>query len=141
MILYTSDINTNQRKTAKTAFIYLLVSLLLALFGAVYELFSHEVYSFYMIYAFAFPLAGETLPFAAISLFVEKKTPNAVSQNLYHSGIAALTIGSILQGVLEIYGTTNRWIRLYWLVGIGLTVAGIIIYLLQMFLYGGKWEK
>lgn len=141
MILYTSDINTNQRKTAKTAFIYLLISLLLALFGAVYELFSHEVYSFYMIYAFSFPLAGGTLPFAAISLFVEKKTPNAVSQNLYHSGIAALTIGSILQGVLDIYGTTNRWIRVYWLVGIGLLVAGIVMYLLQIFLYGGKWEN
>ena len=33
---------------------YLLSTVICALFGAVYELFSHEVYSYYMIYAFAF---------------------------------------------------------------------------------------
>lgn len=122
--MYTSDTDIS-RKALKTAFAYLLVSLLCALFGAVYERFSHGVYSFYMIYAFAFPLAGGTLPFLAISLF-RKRYPGAVARNLYHSGIATLTVGSIVQGILDIYGTTNRLTGLYWIVGVILVVSGIV---------------
>ena len=122
--MYTSD-NNNTRRALKTAFVYLLISLFCALFGAVYEVFSHEVYSYYMLYAFAFPLAGGTLPFLAISL-LRKRYPEIVARNLYHSGIATLTVGSIIQGVLEIYGTTNHLTGLYWLVGVILLFAGII---------------
>lgn len=122
--MYTSDTDVS-RKALKTAFVYLLVSLFCALFGAVYERFSHEVYSFYMIYAFVFPLAGGTLPFLAISLF-RKRYPGAVARNLYHSGIATLTVGSIVQGILDIYGTTNRLTGLYWIVGAILVISGIV---------------
>lgn len=58
MTLYISDIDVNKRKASHTAFVYLLIVIFCSLFGAVYELYSHEVYSFYMIYAFAFPLIG-----------------------------------------------------------------------------------
>lgn len=122
--MYSSDID-HSGKALKTAFVYLLVSLFCALFGAVYERFSHEVYSFFMIYAFVFPLAGGTLPFLAICLF-RKRYPGAVARNLYHSGIATLTVGSIIQGILDIYGTTNRLTGLYWLVGAILLFSGMI---------------
>lgn len=115
-------------RASKTAFVYLLISLFCALFGAVYEVFSHEVYSFYMLYAFLFPLAGGTFPFLAISLF-RKRYPEIVARNVYHSGIATLTVGSIIQGVLEIYGTTNRLTGLYWTVGFILLFVGIVFYL------------
>ena len=124
MILYTSDTDISKR-ALKTAFIYLIISLFCALFGAVYELFSHGVYSFYMIYAFAFPLVGGTLPFLAISLF-RKHYPDAIARNIYHSGIATLTVGSIIQGVLDIYGTTNRLTGPYWIVGIIMLISGIV---------------
>ena len=39
-----------------------------AVLGAVYELFSHGVYSYFMLYAFLFPLAGGALPLLALSL-------------------------------------------------------------------------
>ena len=124
MILYTSDTDISKR-ALKTAFIYLIISLFCALFGAVYEVFSHGVYSFYMIYAFAFPLVGGTFPFLAISLF-RKHYPDAIARNIYHSGIATLTVGSIIQGVLDIYGTTNRLTGLYWIVGIIMLISGIV---------------
>lgn len=80
-------------------------TLFLALFGAIYETFSHGVFSFYMIYAFAFPLVlGVTL--YLVLLFV-RKYPNRVFLNLWNSAIAAFSVGSVFQGVLEIYGTTN----------------------------------
>lgn len=122
----------HQKKALKTAFVYLLVSVFCALLGAVYELFSHEVYSYYMIYAFAFPLVGGTLPFFAFAFSRAKRYPRAVSRNLYHTGIAVLTVGSILRGVLEIYGTTNRLIKIYWILGIVLTVIGAILCILNL---------
>lgn len=123
--MYTSDIN-HEKRAKKTAFVYLLIALFCAFFGAVYEVFSHDVYSGYMIYAFAFPLAGGTLPFLAMSLCSTKRYPNAIARNLYHSGIATLTVGSIIRGVLDIYGTTNSLSGIYWIVGGILTVMGIL---------------
>ena len=136
--MYTSDINGTARKAAKTALGYLVVAVVCLIFGAVYELFSHEVYSFYMIYAFAFPLLGGTFPFLVISLFRVKEYPGVIVRNLYHSGIATLTVGSILQGVLEIYGTTNRLVRFYWIVGIALMVMALLS---NMFRPNAKEEK
>ncbi|MGN0307970.1 MAG: hypothetical protein ACI4DN_07120 [Lachnospiraceae bacterium] len=127
MILYTSDIDA-PKQAVKTAYVYLLVALFCALFGAVYEFFSHGVYSFYMLYAFLFPLVGGTLPFLSAFLIKTGNYPGVLSQNLYHSGIATITVGSLIRGVLEIYGTTNSLLCLYGYVGIILLLLGIIAY-------------
>lgn len=124
--MYTSAIN-RMENIVITAFIYLFISIFCILFGAVYEYFSHEVYSYFMLYAFVFPLVGGTLPFFGI-IFCGMPIPNSLSCNLYHSGIAALTAGSLFQGALEIYGTTNRLVSLYWILGILFSLAGIILY-------------
>jgi hypothetical protein len=113
----------------KISFVYLLISLFCILFGAVYEYFSHEVYSYYMIYAFLFPLIGGTLSFSVLARFNFRHLPERLSINLYNSGIAALTVGSLFQGVLEIYGTTNALIRVYWFVGFAFLIMGLLLYL------------
>ena len=125
--MYTSDTDTTARRAAKTAFVYLLFSLFLVLFGAVYERYSHGVYSFYMLYAFIFPLAGGVLPFSIICLYGATRYPPVWVCRLYHCGIAALSVGSIIQGVLEIYGTTNALVRWYWIIGAGLVILSIIL--------------
>ena len=132
--MYTSDIELNRRQASKTAFVYLLVALFFVLFGAVYERYSHEVYSYYMLYAFAFPLIGGTLVFNILSFLKLLKYPNAIARNLYHSGIATLTVGSVVQGVLEIYGTTNALSDYYWSVGIVLIVIGVVAGIVGFFL-------
>ncbi|MCD8098741.1 MAG: hypothetical protein LUE31_12140 [Lachnospiraceae bacterium] len=78
-----------------------------------------------MIYAFAFPLAGGALPFFLLA-FRGGRTPSRLPLHFYHSGIAALTVGSIFQGVLEIYGTTNSLISVYWIVGWGFVLCGLV---------------
>ena len=125
MILFTLDTDGCARRAAKTAFVYLFVSILCALFGAVYELCSHEVYSFYMIYAFCFPLVGGVLPFSALSLWGRGVYPSAASSGAYHAGVATLTVGSIVRGVLDIYGTTNALSRIYWIAGGCLVLAAV----------------
>lgn len=128
MTLSTSDIKQMQ-KMAVTGFVYLFVSLFCILFGAVYESFSHGVYSCFMLYVFVFPLVGGVIPFFGIA-FSGMPVPNRVSRNLYHSGIAALTTGSLLEGALEIYGTTNRLVSVYWILGILFVLAAVFIYCL-----------
>ena len=124
--MYTSVTEKNKRKAQKDAAVFLGVSILTGLFGAIYELFSHEVYSYFMIYAFAFPLLLGTLPYLMLSLSGGTRYPNALYRNLYHAGIATLTIGSIMRGVLDIYGTTNSLGNIYWFVGVPLlVVAGV----------------
>ena len=131
---------TNSKRLLKTAFIYLLVSVFCALFGAVYEIYSHEVYSFFMIYAFAFPLVCGALPFCVFALIGKHTYPSLTACNLLHSGTATLTVGSIVRGVLEIYGTTNKLSSYYWFVGLILYLLGIIIFVLQ-FSYCGDEEE
>ena len=122
----TSVTEKNKRKAQKDAAVFLGVSILTGLFGAIYELFSHEVYSYFMIYAFAFPLLLGTLPYLMLSLSGGTRYPNALYRNLYHAGIATLTTGSIMRGVLDIYGTTNSLGNIYWFVGVPLlVVAGV----------------
>lgn len=121
--MFTSDDKT--KTVLKTAFTHLIFSIICAFVGAVYERFSHGVYSYYMIYAFACPLALGALPLFIIGLF-GKKQPGKLALNAWNSGIAALTVGSIFKGVLDIYGTTNRLIIVYPIAAGVLLIAGII---------------
>lgn len=128
MTLSTSDIN-RMKDMAKTGFVYLFISMFCILFGAIYEYFSHEVYSYFMMYAFVIPLVGGVLPFFGMA-FYRIPIPNRAARNLYHSGIVALTTGSLFEGVLEIYGTTNRLVWVYWILGSLFILTAIFIYYL-----------
>lgn len=116
----------NKRRSQRTALVYLLASILCALFGAVYEHFSHEVYSFYMIYAFAFPLVLGCLPFTVISFSDSETYLPLLARQCYHFGVASLTVGSVFIGVLEIYGTTNALSVVYFIVGAVLISAALL---------------
>ncbi|MBQ8827969.1 MAG: hypothetical protein IJZ90_02360 [Clostridia bacterium] len=134
--MYTSD-NDNKHKNAKAGFIYLLFAVFCAVFGAVYELFGHGVYSYFMLYAFMIPLIGGTLPFYAMSIS-RCIYPGSIAVDLYSSGIAALTVGSIFQGVLEIYGTTNSLISVYPIAGASFIAAGLIAFALRLLGHGKR---
>ena len=75
--MFTSD----RKKAVEYAYklfnyacICLTAAVFCALFGAVYEVFSHGVFSFYMIYAFAIPLCLGTFPLMIILLCAGRKT-------------------------------------------------------------------
>ncbi len=115
-------------------FTYLLISLLCLLFGAVYERFSHEVYSGFMLYAFTVPLIGGTLLCFLLDQFSRKWMPGQLVRELYNAGIATLTVGCIFQGILEIYGTTNKLMMVYWIVGGCFVAAAALGYGLSILL-------
>ena len=59
--MYTSD--EAMKRAAVNCRNYAAVSAFMLLFGAVYEYFSHGVFSAFMVYAFLIPLLGGYLPF------------------------------------------------------------------------------
>ncbi len=123
--MYTSDKAVSERRYAAVIRAYLLSTVCCAFFGAVYEMFSHEVWSCFMICAFAFPLLLGALPF-----FLMRKRGRPFpgwTADLIHAGAAALTVGSVLQGVLEIYGTSNPLTIACWAAGGILTAIGWLL--------------
>ena len=103
---------------------YLLYSLFLIIFAVIYELFSHGVYSNYMIFAFLIPFI-----YGYCGSFLMGSGASKIGNMLYNYGIITLSIGSIFKGILEIYGTTNKLLYVYVVLGIMLVIIGIIIYL------------
>ena len=93
------------------------------LFGAVYEQFSHEVYSNMMIYAFAVPLFAGLMP--VLGMLRHRRSVPEEALLLWHGGLLSLTLWCIFQGVLEIYGTTNRLTVVYPVVGALLCLAAV----------------
>lgn len=95
---------------------YLAASIVIAAAAAVYGLFSHGVYSYFMTYAFMIPLLAGALPHLIAAM---KGADSAATENLFESRslqlafVATLTAGSLLKGALDIYGTTNRLLIAY----------------------------
>ena len=73
------------------------------------------------------------LPFMMVYKCEKIRVPGRISENIYNAGVGTLTVGSIVKGVLIIYGTTNVLSKIYFIVGIGMIVLGVMIYLLQCF--------
>lgn len=100
-------------------------TLLCAVFSAVYEAFSHDVISLWMVLLFLFPLLGGVLP-AAICL-KRNRAPQAMPLALWRSGTAILGVGSCIRGVLAIYGTTSNYQMVYWVAGTAMLAAGALL--------------
>ena len=125
--MYTSD---DRSRALRYVRLDLIAAVFWALFGAIYEKFSHEVYSYAMLYAFAVPLVAGALPLTL--LLCRKKPlrmPKAGALVLWHAGLASFTVGLVFRGVLDIYGTTNRLLAVYPVSGGILTAAALTVYL------------
>lgn len=94
-----------------------------ALFGAIYEVYSHSVYSYYMIYAFA-PLLVISLMYLCFALFA-KHPPRRVTRNLLSAYGACSAVGMTAKGVVVIFGSTNRLL-------IGYLIISSILLILTM---------
>lgn len=96
----------------RSALGYTLAAAGTAVFGAVYECFSHEVYSPFMLYAFLVPLLLGAVPYLIAAKRCVRMPPRRAAE-AYSGAVLLLTLGSVMKGVLDIYGTTNRLLLLY----------------------------
>ena len=49
-----------------------------------------------------------------------------ILNTFYNCGVITLSVGSVMMGVLEIFGTTNSLVKFYPIVGVLLIIVGII---------------
>ena len=131
------------RDTANYHLIYSLAgTVFLAVFGAIYEYFSHGVYSYYMIYAFAIPLIMGVVPYSF--MLIKNIQLPVLLINLWNSSILTYSVGSVFAGVLSIYGTTNALIFVYPVAGTVLLIATLIaasVYYIKKSLLTGLFGK
>ncbi len=107
--------------SAKRAAHYLIAAAVCAIFGLIYEHFSFGVWSNFMGFAFLIPLLLGVVP----SLLIRREIPRAAGE-FYGGFVLTLTLGSLVKGALDIYGTTNAKLIAYpILAGILLTAAVI----------------
>lgn len=109
---------------------YLAVTILCGIFSVVYEAFSHQVYSPFMVYLFAIPLVLGVLPEVLAWVWPPFNVHSAWLRLVQDFAVATLTIGSALQGIVEIYGTTTSYTALYLIVGCGLLLASGVMWLI-----------
>ena len=90
----------------------------LLVFALIYEYFSHGVVSGYMLGAWLIPLAG-SIPYLYIERLYRQHSAACDEQRcaavsgLWQLGIFTLSQGFVMKGIIEIYGTTNRWTAVY----------------------------
>ncbi len=118
--MFTSD----RMDSIRTASVYTGISLFTALFGAIYEHFSFGVYSYFMIYAFEVPLITALL-YLQCGMF-SKHQPTALTNRYAASAVAAITTGMAATGVVQLYGTENRLLFIYYIAGAMFLILSVI---------------
>ncbi|MDD3336865.1 MAG: hypothetical protein PHI98_15355 [Eubacteriales bacterium] len=116
----------------RTAKRYGMASGAVLLFAAVYEANGYGVYSPFMVLLFLWPLLLGAIPFFILSRWKRSFFLGWLPRCLYHSGVATLTTGSAVSGILEIYGTASPYTVVYWVVGGLLLVSGGTLLGLQL---------
>lgn len=119
----------NEKQLRKTVGVYLILSAAAVVIDKVYGVFSHGVDSAAMTWMFLYPLLGGALFYFVIGRLIPHITKFSgyrVFLNIHNSGIAALTLASLLKGIFEIAGTNSPYLVYYYIVGGVFIAAGLI---------------
>ena len=119
-----SILTSAQTPAARSAKHYALAALGCAIFSAIYECFSHEVYSPWMVGLCAVPLFTGALPALAIARL--RIHVSWIASQLWACAVLTLTLGCCFAGVLEIYGTTSPWLPLFFVVSAVLMLISVL---------------
>ena len=117
-------------------YVWLGISVFCLVFYLIYNMFSHGVKSPYMTYLFAWPLILGFLPCIIIYVISRIKHSvihiDAVSDNAFCSGAAALTVSSLLKGIFDIAGTASVYQTWLSYAGAALIIIGIIHFIIVL---------
>lgn len=125
-------------KMLKTFIVFISAALFAVLFTNIYALFGHDVRSKYMDLMFLVPFAA-ALPFLCMYFFrsgIYKNKGYRLFLNTYSSGVATLTSGLLLRGILRIAGGSSGIAP--WFIYIGASVTAIGILMLIILLINAK---
>lgn len=106
--------------------VYLGVTLFCVVFFLIYNQFSHGIHSPFMTFLFAWPLCLGLIPSLILWKIPGTMGPGRVSANLYHSGVAAVTVSSLLRGIFDIAGTSSNLQVYLMIAGVAFLVCGVL---------------
>lgn len=130
MILFTLD-------TKKTVIVYMLLSVVTIGVNYIYSLFGHGVSSDAMTWMFMYPLIGGALFYLLLGMCIpniKQISKYRLYFNIYNSGIALVTVGSLLTGIMEIAGTSSVYTKFYYYIG----GVSMIISVVLLIIFGIK---
>jgi len=114
----------------RAAVLWAAVGVLTALFAVGYESLSHGVVSPFMVFAFLIPLVlGSGVNVLLLAL--RARAAGEYCAAFWSLAVGVLTVGSLLQGVLAIYGTSNPLMAAYPPAGAVLLALAAISYCLN----------
>ena len=119
----------NKKTLLRIIVAYVGITAFIALFGVIYESFSHNVYSFWMYFAWIWVLIFGLIPHVVFYFLPIKRIPGLLSGCFYNLGAALFTSGSIYRGVVDIYGTNRiEMFTAYMIIAVICLVTGIALY-------------
>lgn len=127
--MYISATKSQSERQTKTVMVYSAVTVFCMLFAFIYEQFSYGEHSDCMRLMFVVPLCGGVLPFLAAYLLGIKYKFSRAAYNLWNSGIAALTCGCLINGIIEISGRSTDYDMIYRVLGGVLLVSALAVHL------------
>ncbi|MDR0960418.1 MAG: YIP1 family protein [Propionibacteriaceae bacterium] len=106
---------------------YLIAAVLCGVIALGYGFFGHGVRSSSMDLMFLYPLVGGALLVLTDRIARQGyEGPYRLGVNLVVSGLATLTVGAFLRGIVEIAGSSSPFIEWFTTAGWGLTVVGVV---------------
>jgi hypothetical protein len=120
-------LSTSAIHKGKRLWPYLAAAVLCVLVANIYALFGHGVRSAAMDTMFAYPLVlgGAVKILSSLVRGDYGHGAKRVGVNLYNSGLAALTCGALLRGIVHIAGTDSSYIPWFFVAGWGMALGGV----------------
>ncbi|HEM3612790.1 TPA: hypothetical protein U1C34_000650 [Streptococcus suis] len=122
MTLSTSVTNSTTR-VSRTFISYLAITAFLFIFSRIYESLSYGEVSVFMHYMFCVPLTGGAVLLGLLQLI---PTLSRLSYNLWNSGVATITAGCLLRGIINLSGRSTTLDQPYWYIGAAFLVLSLV---------------
>ncbi|ULL21624.1 hypothetical protein D2A30_08575 [Streptococcus suis] len=121
--MLSTSVTNSTTKFSRTFISYLAMTAFLFIFSRIYESLSYGEVSVFMHYMFCATLVGGIL---LLGLLQVKPNLSRITYNLWNSGIATITAGCLLRGIINLSGRSTTLDQPYWYVGAGFLALSLI---------------
>ncbi|NQN90409.1 hypothetical protein HO995_00035 [Streptococcus suis] len=119
----STSVTNSTTRFSRTFISYIAMTAFLFIFSRIYESLSYGEVSVFMHYMFCATLVGGLL---LLGLLQVKPNLSRITYNLWNSGIATITAGCLLRGIINLSGRSTTLDQPYWYVGAGFLALSLI---------------
>lgn len=119
----STSVTNSTTRFSRTFISYLAMAAFLFIFSRIYESLSYGEVSVFMHYMFCATLVGGIV---LLGLLQVKPNLSRMTYNLWNSGIATITAGCLLRGIINLSGRSTTLDQPYWYVGAGFLALSLI---------------